>query len=232
MTLPLVSVITPVYNGERFLEAALKSLFAQGYAAFESIVVDDGSTDKTADIARSFPKITYIHQENQGRAAACNTGAAAARGELIAWLDSDDLLPTDKLSIQAGYLADNPGVGGVLGKQTVMLEDFDAPQWMKEEAERSVSSEVPFVSLMVRAEALAAAGGFDPSFRYAEDRDLLVRLRERGTTIEVLDHVVLHRRYHGSNMVLVDTETKHPLLRSLKAKVDRSRSAGPRGEAP
>jgi glycosyltransferase involved in cell wall biosynthesis len=227
---PLVSVITPVYNGERFLEAALKSLFAQDYPAFESIVVDDGSTDGSAAVARSFPQVTYIHQENRGRGAACNTGAEAARGELIAWLDSDDVFPPDKLSIQAGFLADHSEVAGVLGRQRIMLEDFEAPEWMKEDADRSVSSEVPFVSLMVRAAALAAAGGFDPSFRYAEDRDLLVRLRETGATIEVLDEVVLYRRYHGTNMVLLDRPQSHPLLRSLKAKVDRSRSAQKGGD--
>jgi glycosyltransferase involved in cell wall biosynthesis len=228
----LVSVITPVYNGERFLEAALRSLFAQEYPAFESIVVDDGSTDGSAEIARSFPEVRYVRQENQGRPAACNTGAAEARGELIAWLDSDDVLPPDKLGLQAGFLEEHPDVGGVLGRQKVMLEEFDAPPWMKEEAERSVSQEVPFVSLMIRAPALAAAGGFDPNFRYAEDRDLLVRLREQGTKIEVLDRVVLYRRYHGTNMVLVDREVKHPLLRSLKAKVDRSRAVDPGKEAP
>lgn len=214
----------PVFNGERFMGESLRSLFAQDYEPFEAIVVDDGSTDGTAAIARSFPAVRYIRQENQGRGAACNTGVANARGELIAWLDSDDILPPTKLSVQARYLVDHPDVGCVFGRQTVVLEDFDAPQWMRDEAARSVSKEVPFVSMMVRRPAFDAAGGFDATYGYAEDRDLGVRLREAGVKIEVVDQVVLHRRYHGTNMVLVDRPKNHPLLRSLKAKVDRGRA--------
>ena len=218
----------PVFNGEKFMGEALRSLLAQDYEPFEAIVVDDGSTDGTAAIARSFPDVRYIRQENQGRGAACNTGVANARGELIAWLDSDDILPPTKLSVQARYLVDHPDVGCVFGRQTVVLEDFDAPQWMRDEAARSVSEEVPFVSMMVRRPAFDAAGGFDPTYGYAEDRDLGVRLREAGVKIEVVDEVVLHRRYHGTNMVLVDRPKTHPLLRSLKSKVDRGR-ANPEG---
>ncbi|TMK21728.1 MAG: glycosyltransferase family 2 protein, partial [Actinobacteria bacterium] len=160
-------------------DTALRSLFAQDYEPFESIVVDDGSTDATPEIARAHP-VRYIRQENAGRAAACNTAIAAANGELMAWLDADDVLPPAKLSSQAARLIERPDIGCVLGKQTVLLEDFDAPDWMREEAQRTVSEEVPFVSLMIRTPLLVAVGGFDPDFRYAEDRDLLVRLREAG----------------------------------------------------
>ena len=225
MSNPLVSVVTPVYNGERYLAEALESLFAQDYQPFESIVVDDGSTDGTPDIARSFDRVRYIRQENQGRPVACNTGVANSNGELIAWLDADDILEPTKLSVQAGYLVAHADVGCVFGRQTVILEDFEAPQWMKDEAARGVSEEVPFVSMMVRREAFDKAGGFDPSYGYAEDRDLGVRLREAGVKIEVLEEVVLHRRFHGTNMVLKNRPETHPLLRSLKGKIDRSRAA-------
>ena len=89
---PLVSVVTPVYNGEQYLREALESLFAQDYEPFESIVVDDGSEDRTPEIARSFP-VRYHRQENQGAAAARNTGISLARGELVAWLRVET--PTD-----------------------------------------------------------------------------------------------------------------------------------------
>jgi hypothetical protein len=77
---------------------------------------------------------------------------------------------------------------------------------------------------MFRREVLDAVGGFDPSFRRAEDRDLLVRLRERGVGIGVLAEVILHRRFHGANLIAEPAPT-HPLLRSLRQKLDRERAA-------
>ena len=115
---PLVSVIVAVHNGERFLRPALESLFAQDHEPFEVVFVDDGSQDGSADIAREFPDLRYMYQENQGLAAARNAGLRLARGELVAYLDDDDLLPPHKLSRQVRYLVENPDVGCVLGSAT------------------------------------------------------------------------------------------------------------------
>ena len=100
MDKPLVSVIVPVYNGEHYLSFAIHSILRQDYHPSEVIVVDDGSTDNSANIARSFKEVRYIHQSNQGVAMARNVGIAAARGEFIAFLDADDLWTPNKLSIQ------------------------------------------------------------------------------------------------------------------------------------
>src|SRR6185369_6617714 len=101
---PLVSVIIPVYNGARYLGAALESVFAQTYREFEVIVVDDGSVDDSGVIAQSFPEVRYIHQANQGVAAARNHGIEAAGGEFFAFLDQDDLWNEDKLKRQVEFL--------------------------------------------------------------------------------------------------------------------------------
>ena len=93
---PLVSVIIPVHNGGRHLRAALESVFAQTYRPFEVIVVDDGSVDDGGVIAQSFPDVRYIHQGNQGVAAARNNGIEAAHGEFFAFLDQDDLWTAEK----------------------------------------------------------------------------------------------------------------------------------------
>ncbi|MFL5886158.1 MAG: glycosyltransferase family 2 protein, partial [Thermoleophilaceae bacterium] len=84
---PLVSVLVPVYQGERYLAEALDSVFAQDYEPLEVIVLDDGSTDGSADIARSYGGVRYLHQENSGIAAARNAAIGAARGEIVAFLD-------------------------------------------------------------------------------------------------------------------------------------------------
>src|SRR5690242_16374722 len=118
---PIVTVIVASHNGERFLEQALESLFAQDFDAYEAIFVDDGSTDRTGEIARSFP-VHYLSQENQGLPAARNAGLALAQGELIAFLDDDDVLPQTKLRIQATYLCEHPQTGCVLGRQEWIVE--------------------------------------------------------------------------------------------------------------
>lgn len=228
---PLVSVITAVYNGERYLGEALDSLFAQDYDPFESIVVDDGSTDRTAEIAQSYA-VRYVHQANQGAAAARNAGLAIARGELVAFLDSDDLLPVDKLSIQAGLLAERGDLGCVLGRQEIMLEGVEAPSWLTRDSIYGDLDGIPLVSAMVRKSVLDELGGFDPSFGFAEDRDLFVRMREHGVAIEVLPEILVRRRFHGGNTNFTRRPEKHPLLRSLKGKLDRERAAAGEEEEP
>ena len=226
MTNPLVTVVVAVHDGERFLRPALESLYAQDYQPFEVVFVDDGSTDGSAEIARSFPGIRYVHQPNQGLAAARNTGLSLAEGEFLAYLDDDDLIPPHKLRRQAEYLVANPDVGCVLGRQEVMFEPgFDPPEWLSRDKVFGDLDGVPLVSAMIRTELLRAVGGFDPSYRFAEDRDLFVRLRERGVRVEVIPEVLLSRRFHGDNMNFRLRPEKHPLLRSLKAKIDRERAA-------
>ena len=100
----LISVIVPVYNGEKFLGDALASIFAQDYRPIEVIVIDDGSTDRTRAIAQSYPEVQYSYQDKQGSAVARNTGIENSRGELIAFLDADDLWIYNKLFIQAAYI--------------------------------------------------------------------------------------------------------------------------------
>src|SRR3982751_2380169 len=104
MELPLVSVIIPVHNGAKYLRAALESVLAQTYSPFEVIVVDDGSVDDSGVIAQSFNDVRYIHQANQGVAAARNHGIEAARGDFFAFLDQDDLWTPEKLTFEVDHL--------------------------------------------------------------------------------------------------------------------------------
>lgn len=222
MTKPLVTVIVAAFNGETYLRETLDSLFAQDFGAYEVVFVDDGSEDGTAEIARSFP-LRYIRQPNQGLPAARNAGLAVAQGDFIAFLDDDDLLPPNKLRVQARHLLENPDTGCVLGRCEWLFEGIEPPNLKRDPIYGELGG-IQFVTAMIRRNVLEGLGGFDPTYRYAEDRDLFVRLREHGVKIEVLPHVVLHKRLHGSNMTLNPPES-HPLLRSLKGKLDRERSA-------
>src|SRR6476469_5199531 len=129
---PLVSVVIPAFDAERFLGEAIESVLAQTYAPVETIVVDDGSSDGTVAVASAYAEVTVVEQPNGGPAAARNRGFAASRGELIAFHDSDDAMTPDKLEVQAGLLIDRPEVGCVLAEQELLIEPgAELPFWVE-----------------------------------------------------------------------------------------------------
>ena len=217
---PRVTVLVAAYNGERFLQETLESVFAQDFESFEVVFVDDGSEDRTGEIAQSFP-VRYVRQANQGLPAARNAGLALARGDLVAFLDDDDLLPPTKLSAQVRYLDEHPETGCVLGRQEWIFDGVEAPTLSRDPIFGELGG-IQLVTAMIRRRVLEDLGGFDPSYRYAEDRDLFIRMREHGVEIAVLPDVVLRKRLHGSNMTM-DPPTTHPMLRSLREKLERER---------
>jgi glycosyltransferase involved in cell wall biosynthesis len=216
---PLVSVIVPVYNRERFLRETLESVFALDYEPFEVIVVDDGSTDGSATIAQSFTQARLLRQENRGPAAARNAAIEVARGEFIAFVDSDDVVLPNKLSAQVGYLLDRPDVTATLGRQEWITPP---PNAVPDLVWGDLDGITP-ISIVIRREALIEVGCFDPELRGPEDVDLLVRLREGGYRFLVVPEVVMHRRYHGDNLVAGHRDAPLP-LELLKAKLDRQRA--------
>ena len=222
---PLVSLVVPVYNSERFLGEALESLFALDYEPFEVIVVDDGSTDGSAEIARSFPQVHLIEQENQGPAAARNAGLAVAVGEFLSIHDSDDLVPPGKLIAQITHFLDHPRVGCVLGRQRWI----DPPPTLTRDPIYGDLDGIPLPSAVFRTSVLRELGGYDESYRSHENMDLLFRMRELGREVAVLSDIVLFRRYHGDNLSFASWPEKDPRLRSLRAKLHRSRGLKEKG---
>ena len=113
---PQVSVVIPVWNGERYLKEAIESILAQDFGDFELIIVDDGSTDESVKIADSFvddPRVSIRRQANAGVVAARNAGLLNARAEFVAFLDADDVAIPSRLSKQFTYLQGNPEVAAV-----------------------------------------------------------------------------------------------------------------------
>ena len=219
MTSPLVSVVIPVFNGERFLGAAIQSVLDQTYRPVEVIVVDDGSTDDSASIARSFPSVRVIQQAHAGPATARNRGVAAASGGFLAFHDADDLMPADKLTRQVGHLREHPEVGCVLGRQELLLEEgVERPAW----AERG---EAPLMSMVVRASLFDEAGGFDPTYLHGEDADCLLRMRQLAR-VATLDSVVLHRRIHEGNLSNDVQALRRGTFRVLRDHMRRLRAEG------
>jgi glycosyltransferase involved in cell wall biosynthesis len=221
MTGPLVSIIIPVYNAEPFLRETLDSVFALDYEPFEVIVVDDGSTDGSAEVARSYPGVRFFEQANSGASGARNTGASHARGEFLAYVDSDDLVPANKLALQVGYMLDHPDVVCVLGRQ----EWMNPPEGLARDVFFGDLDGIPLMSMVIRSDVLRDVGEFDED--RGGDMDFLIRLRERGYKHHVLPEIILRRRFHGGNLVAGRGLSPLPPI-SLKEKLDRERAA--RGE--
>lgn len=221
---PLVSVVIPVFNGERFLREAVQSVLDQGYSPLEIIIVDDGSTDGTATVARSLPEtVRYLHQTNQGPAAARNRGIEHAQGELIAFADADDLWPTSKLELQLPYLIKDPGVEVVMGRiQQVLLSETVNGQTRAQEFGEPAFS-VNLGCAVIRKRVFDRVGLFDETMRYSEDVDWFMRAREAGATIMTIDAVTLFYRQHDQNMTRGKSTSELNILKTLKRSLDRRR---------
>lgn len=217
---PLVSVVIPVFNGERFLPEAVQSVLDQQYSPVEIIIVDDGSTDGTATVARSLPEtVHYLHQTNQGPAAARNRGIEQAQGSLIAFADADDLWPAGKLELQLPYLINDPAVDIVLGRiqQVLLSETGNGPTQMEP------AFSVNLGSAVIRKSVFERVGLFDETMRYSEDVDWFMRARESGARILTIEAVTLFYRQHEQNMTRGKSTAELNVLKALKKSLDRRR---------
>jgi glycosyltransferase involved in cell wall biosynthesis len=222
---PLVSVVIPVYNGARYLRAALESVFAQTYRSFEVIVVDDGSIDDSGKIAQSFPEVHYIRQENQGVAAARNNGIAVARGEFFAFLDQDDLWTPEKLRLQIGHLLSHPDLGYSLTHQQFFLEPgATLPAWFRKELLSSVHTGWVLGTLVVRRTVFDTVGNFSTGYSAANDSDWFFRAKAAGIPMAVVPELLLLKRIHGANDSGRSKEILSELLKVVKTSLDRQRS--------
>jgi glycosyltransferase involved in cell wall biosynthesis len=224
---PLVSVIIPVYNGARFLRAALESVFAQTYRPIDVIVVDDGSVDDSGIIAQGFPEVRYFRQTNQGVAAARNHGIEAARGEFFAFLDQDDLWTTEKLEVQLRYLQSHPDLGYTLTHQQYFLEPGAAlPAWFRKDLLSSVHTGWVLGTLVVRRAIFEQVGNFATGYSAANDSDWFFRAKAAGIPMAVVPELLLRKRIHEANDSGRAKEVLSELLKVVKTSLDRQRSAG------
>jgi len=222
---PLVSVIIPVYNGARYLHAALESVFAQTYRPFEVVVVDDGSVDASGVIAQSFPDVRYIHQANQGVATARNNGLEAARGEFFAFLDQDDLWTPEKLKLQIAHLLSHPDLGYTLTQQQFFLDQgATIPAWFRKELLTEVHTGWVLGTLVVRRTAFENVGNFATGYSAASDGDWFFRAKAAEIPMAVVPELLLLKRIHGANESARAKEILSELRKVVKSSLDRQRS--------
>ncbi|MEQ1727572.1 MAG: glycosyltransferase [Vicinamibacterales bacterium] len=222
---PLVSVLLPVYNRPQWIGRAIESVFAQSYPRVELIVVDDGSTDKTPDVIERFgPRVTSLRQPNRGAYAARNLGLARARGELIAFIDSDDSWYPDRLSSQVP-LFDKSEVGLVFGDAAIVDHDGPVPSRRRVTSfettppRRGLVSHhfvwgnfVPMSSVVVRRRCLDEVGGFPDSARLSADYLTWFRISLRHELDYVPSPVFEYARHQGS--------ISRNLVSSLRARIE------------
>jgi glycosyltransferase involved in cell wall biosynthesis len=229
----LVSVVIPVHNGAAFLREAVESALTQDGYETEVVVVDDGSTDQSREVAAAIPGVRCLAVSHGGPSSARNAGVEASSGEFLAFLDADDLWPPGKLSIQVSYLRSHPDVGCVLGRQELLIEPGVAlPDWVTAppmlaygETHPGPTDQLPPMSMVVPRRVFDEVGPFDTRFTLGEDVDWILRLLERGIRIEQLEDVVLIRRLHGSNLTYDTAGLRRSMFEVLKARIDRRRAS-------
>jgi len=207
---PLISVLVPCYNRERYIEETLLSILGQDYPNFELIVVDDGSQDRSAEKIEALQRqygFQFYRQANQGVSAALNTALGHARGELVATPDSDDIMMPGRLSLQANYLREHPEVGCLGGRAVYIDADGKHLKGGPGNAVRQYSFDellgqaiaIGATVAMYRREAMDRVGGYDPQIRI-QDFQMTLKIAHLGYRVEVLPEVVSGYRRHEGNL--------------------------------
>jgi len=227
-----ISVIVPVCNGAGFLAEAIASVRAQDPPVAEIIVVDDGSTDESGDLAETLGSdIRVIRQDrNVGPAAARNCGITAAIGAIIGFLDVDDLWTSDATSLLLSGMrrVSQPAIAA--GRIKVISGPF--PFGAAAASPIMEGYAMHFGSCLIRRHVFDEIGLLDPALRYGEDTDWFMRARERGVPIAVIDAVTMIHRRHEGNMTRHADHTVESSLEVIKRSLDRRRASGKDGVLP
>jgi glycosyltransferase involved in cell wall biosynthesis len=205
----LVSVIIPAHNGEQFIGQAVESVLGQTYRPIELIVINDGSTDRTANVLQPYLRnLRYIEQRNGGVAMARNRGLAMAQGEFIAFLDQDDWFAADKLAVQTACMRTDRAVGMLhsswhIGDEQGQIRGTIAP-WqtmLTLDLAGWVQWKPVFLGAMLfRRDWLLRSGGFDSRWQQTNDVDLVLRLARLGCRAKWVQQATVCYRQHANNV--------------------------------
>lgn len=226
MRAPSVSVVIPCFNAAAFLATAVESVIRQRGDPIEIIVVDDGSTDETASIALSFGSaVKLLRQPNAGIGAARNAGLALAGGEIVAFLDADDLWTDNSLAARLMVLQASPDIDGVFGQCEQFfdagLDPLTSAKWavdLRRQQFRNAGA------MLIRRVAFNRVGGFGTDLQVGEMVDWLGRAEAAAVAFANIDDLVMLRRIHGRNNSLRTDLRKGDILRALKRSIDVRRA--------
>jgi glycosyltransferase involved in cell wall biosynthesis len=225
----LVSIVMATRNAEHFLPHALDSIAAQEYQNYEVIVIDGRSIDRTRAIAASYPRTRIIEQDGSGFAQAWNCGIDNARGDIVAFLDSDDIWPKCSLARRVTRLASDPAIDCVVGRVRFFLEEgHSIPRGFKPKLlDESHVAYMPGVAIL-RRRVFRTLGRFEENWQIASDIVWFAKLRDSGARIDVIDDVLLYKRIHSSNLSNVAATMpvyREELLALAKQSISRQRAS-------
>jgi glycosyltransferase involved in cell wall biosynthesis len=231
------TVILPCYNSTAYVGEAIRSVLAQTLPAYETIVVDDGSTDDTVRVVKGFTGIQVVQQPNAGPSRARNTGIDAASGDVIAFLDADDRWDADKLRRQAQLMEQQPEVGlvhaasRIIDSASRVTQDrapvMGTPARGRAPVELIDHNTIRTSSVLMTRAALGT-DRFDESTRHGEDWDLWLRLAER-TAIGYISDVLVDYRRHAANTINDEYRMALGRVQVLEKAVNRLTLDDPRG---
>ena len=223
MKSPLVSVIIPAYNAEKYIERTIHSVLLQNYENIEIIVIDDGSTDNTATVVKKLAnedkRLHYVHQQNGGVSSARNHGYKLSKGEYLAFLDADDIWLPNNVSKKLAHLQDNPDVGLVHSDAMVIDENDNSLNetkkgksgWILDDLLLWNGTCIPAPSsILVKREVVDSVGGFDTSLSTAADQEFFFRVAAKykiGRVEEVTWQYRMHSQNMHSNIALMERDT-------------------------
>lgn len=208
----LVTVVIPAYNASEYIGETIESVLQQSFTDFELLVINDGSTDNTAEVVRSYSqkdsRVTLLSQVNQGVSVARNTGIQQAKGEFVAFLDSDDLWLPNKLDLHVQHLSANPQLGMSFGR--VEFISFDGKPTgqlsnphISNITPKDLYEENPAITpsnAVIRRDVLEQIGGFDRDLSGYADAELFLRVSCYGWQVEGIDRVLVYYRTSVSGM--------------------------------
>jgi len=219
-----VAVVVPVRDGAPWLAEAIESVLAQEHAASETIVVDDGSTDASATVARSFgARVRVVAQPPLGAGAARNRGVAETTSPWLAFLDADDRWRPEKLRAQRDAIARTRGAVASTGR---IRQFFDPSLGRAGVPEPEVLEGTSPIAVVLRRDTFLATGGFSTDPAVAESADWWFRFASSRPVVAAVDAVVAERRLHARNAGVARPDLRRDYLRLAKAALDRRRAAG------
>ena len=228
-----VSVVVPVYNGEKYLREALDSVLNQSAKPFEVLVIDDGSTDTTVEIARQYgERIRYIRRSNGGAAAARNDGVKNATGNYIAFLDADDYWDKQKLALQLQEIKKTGAAKMIFG----MVSQFHSPETGENFRQQYQCPSQPIKgshagAMLMKREDFLKVGFFSTEYKTGEFIEWYQRAQESGMTSAFLPEVLMHRRIHPLNHGIVQKQHTNDFARIAKEMLLRRRKKEADGQA-
>lgn len=218
---PLLNVVIPIYNSGPYLREAIESILNQSYQPIEIIAIDDGSTDDSAEIVKSYKEIRYFHQENLGPAVARNKGISIAQADYIGFHDADDICEKNRFECQMELLLNNSQLKLVYSRiQNFAEKNANVPSFLQ--TPELMKPRMGFISSGVMHKTVfEQVGLFNPEIRIGEDVEWIIRANEKGICACTIPDVLIMRRLHENN-ISKDLSTGHRnLARILLAAIKR-----------